>query len=32
LQKTPGYTDYIVFGALQWARAISGLELLAVIR
>jgi glutathione S-transferase len=25
----PGYTDYVVFGAFQWARAISDLELLA---
>lgn len=25
----PGYPDYIVFGAFQWARAISGFELLA---
>jgi glutathione S-transferase len=27
--KTPGYADYIVFGAFQWARAISDFELLA---
>jgi glutathione S-transferase len=26
----PAYADYIVFGAFQWARAISGYELLAV--
>jgi glutathione S-transferase len=26
---TPAYADYVVFGALQWARAISDLELLA---
>ncbi|HTV87896.1 MAG TPA: glutathione S-transferase family protein [Stellaceae bacterium] len=26
---TPAYADYIVFGAFQWARAISDLELLA---
>jgi glutathione S-transferase len=26
---TPGYADYIVFGAFQWARAISDFELLA---
>jgi glutathione S-transferase len=25
----PGYADYIVFGAFQWARAISDFELLA---
>jgi glutathione S-transferase len=25
----PGYPDYIVFGAFQWARAISDLEILA---
>ena len=27
---TPAYADYIVFGAFQWARAISDFELLAV--
>jgi len=27
--KTPAYADYIVFGAFQWARAISDFELLA---
>ena len=27
--KTPGYADYIVFGAFQWARAVSDFELLA---
>jgi glutathione S-transferase len=27
--KTPAYADYIVFGAFQWARAISAFELLA---
>ena len=27
--KAPGYADYIVFGAFQWARAISDFELLA---
>jgi len=27
--SAPGYADYIVFGAFQWARAISDLELLA---
>jgi len=27
--KTPGYADYIVLGAFQWARAISDFELLA---
>jgi glutathione S-transferase len=27
--NAPGYADYIVFGALQWARAISDFELLA---
>jgi len=27
--KNPGYADYIVFGAFQWARAISDFELLA---
>jgi len=26
---TPAYADYIVFGAFQWARAISDFELLA---
>jgi glutathione S-transferase len=26
--KTPGYADYIVFGAFQWARAVSDFELL----
>ena len=26
---TPAYADYIVFGAFQWARAISDYELLA---
>lgn len=26
--EAPGYADYIVFGAFQWARAISDLELL----
>lgn len=26
---TPGYADYIVFGAFQWARAVSAFELLA---
>ena len=26
---TPAYSDYIVFGAFQWARAISDFELLA---
>jgi glutathione S-transferase len=25
----PGYADYIVFGAFQWARSISEFELLA---
>ena len=28
--KSPAYADYIVFGAFQWARAISDFELLAV--
>ena len=28
--EDPGYADYIVFGAFQWARAISEFELLAV--
>ena len=28
--KAPAYADYIVFGAFQWARAISDFELLAV--
>jgi glutathione S-transferase len=27
--KTPAYADYIVFGAFQWARAISDFEVLA---
>jgi glutathione S-transferase len=27
--KAPAYADYIVFGAFQWARAISDFELLA---
>ncbi len=27
--KAPAYADYIVFGAFQWARAISSFELLA---
>jgi glutathione S-transferase len=27
--KSPAYADYIVFGAFQWARAISDFELLA---
>ena len=27
--ETPAYADYIVFGAFQWARAISDFELLA---
>jgi len=27
--KTPAYADYIVFGAFQWARAISEFEVLA---
>jgi glutathione S-transferase len=27
--NAPAYADYIVFGAFQWARAISGFELLA---
>src|SRR5262249_5953813 len=27
--RTPGYADYTVFGAFQWARAISNFELLA---
>jgi glutathione S-transferase len=27
--KNPGYADYIVFGAFQWARAISDFDLLA---
>ena len=27
--ETPAYADYIVFGAFQWARAISDLPLLA---
>ena len=27
--KAPSYADYIVFGAFQWARAISEFELLA---
>jgi glutathione S-transferase len=28
--KAPAYADYIVFGAFQWARAISDFEVLAV--
>jgi glutathione S-transferase len=27
--KTPAYVDYVVFGAFQWARAISDFEVLA---
>jgi len=27
--KTPAYADYIVFGAFQWARAVSDFEVLA---
>jgi len=27
--KTPAYADYVVFGAFQWARAISDFEVLA---
>lgn len=27
--EAPGYADYVVFGAFQWARAISDFELLA---
>ena len=27
--EAPGYADYIVFGAFQWARAISDFALLA---
>ena len=27
--KTPAYADYVVFGAFQWARAISEFEVLA---
>ena len=27
--STPAYADYVVFGAFQWARAISDFEVLA---
>ena len=27
--KAPAYADYVVFGAFQWVRAISDLEVLA---
>ncbi len=27
--EAPAYADYVVFGAFQWARAISDFELLA---
>ena len=27
--KSPAYADYVVFGAFQWARAVSDFEVLA---